>query len=51
MVFTTLSKSYYESEFTCLIGSSGYMEFGYFKGSFKEKININTNDAVLISTL
>jgi S-adenosylmethionine hydrolase len=51
MVFTALSKSYYESEFTCLIGSSGYLEFGYFKGSFKEKGNIAKNDSVLIHAL
>jgi S-adenosyl-L-methionine hydrolase (adenosine-forming) len=51
MVFTALSKSYYESEFTCLIGSSGYLEFGYFKGSFKEKGNIARNDAVLVHAL
>jgi S-adenosylmethionine hydrolase len=51
MVFTALSKSYYESQFTCLIGSSGYLEFGYFKGSFKDKCNVTKNDSVLISTL
>jgi hypothetical protein len=51
MVFTALSKSYYESEFTCLIGSSGYLEFGYFKGSFKDKCNVTKNDAVLINAL
>jgi S-adenosylmethionine hydrolase len=51
MTFTALSKSYYESEFTCLIGSSGYLEFGYFKGSFKDKCNITKNDSVLIHTL
>ena len=51
MIFTALSKSYYESEFTCLIGSSGYLEFGYFKGSFKDKCNVTKNDAVLINTL
>lgn len=51
MTFAALSKSYYESEFTCLVGSSGYLEFGYFKGSFKEKGNVTKNDSVLISTL
>ena len=51
MVFTALNKSYYESEFTCLIGSSGYLEFGYFKGSFKEKGNTAKNDSVLIHAL
>jgi hypothetical protein len=51
MVFTALNKSYYESEFTCLIGSSGYLEFGYFKGSFREKANVTKNDLVQISSL
>jgi S-adenosylmethionine hydrolase len=51
MTFTALSKSYYESEFTCLIGSSAYLEFGYFKGSFKEKGNVAKNDSVLINEL
>jgi S-adenosylmethionine hydrolase len=51
MTFAALSKSYYESEFTCLIGSSGYLEFGYFKGSFKEKGNVAKNDSVLIHAL
>jgi S-adenosylmethionine hydrolase len=51
ITFTALSKSYYESEFTCLIGSSGYLEFGYFKDSFREKANITRNDPVQIHTL
>jgi S-adenosylmethionine hydrolase len=51
MTFTALSKSYYESEFTCLIGSSGYLEFGYFKGNFKEKANVAKNDSVQIFVL
>jgi hypothetical protein len=51
MTFAALSKSYYESEFTCLIGSSGYLEFGCFKDSFKEKSNVTKNESVLISTL
>jgi len=51
MTFTALNKSYHESEFTCLIGSSGYLEFGYFKGSFREKAKVNRSDTVLISTL
>jgi hypothetical protein len=51
ITFTVLSKSYYESEFTCLIGSSGYLEFGYFKGSFKKKANVAKNDSVQISVL
>jgi hypothetical protein len=35
MEFHALSRSYYEQEVTCLIGSSGYLEFGVFKGSFQ----------------
>jgi S-adenosylmethionine hydrolase len=51
ITFKALSKSYYGSKFTCLIGSSGYLEFGYFKGSFKEKNNITKNSSVLIYAL
>jgi S-adenosyl-L-methionine hydrolase (adenosine-forming) len=51
IVFTALNKGYHESELTCLIGSSGYLEFGYFKGSFKEKSNSAKNDSVLIHAL
>lgn len=51
ITFSALNKSYYESEFTCLIGSSGYLEFGYFKGSLEDKCNITRNDSVLINTL
>jgi hypothetical protein len=48
MVFTAINKSYYESEFTCLIGSSGYLEFGYFKGSFTATKNIKKGDPVMV---
>jgi S-adenosylmethionine hydrolase len=51
MVFTSLSKSYSENEFTCLVGSSGYLEFGYFKGSFEEQTNVRKHDALIIRTL
>ncbi len=49
MVFETLNKSYYEADLTCLVGSSGYLEFGYFKGSFKEKTGVNRDSTILIS--
>jgi S-adenosyl-L-methionine hydrolase (adenosine-forming) len=51
MVFTALSKSYFENKFTCLIGSSGYLEFGYFKGSFEDQTNVRKDDVVLIYKL
>ena len=48
MTFTTINKSYYESEFTCFVGSSGYTEFGYFKGSFTAVKNIKKGDPVSV---
>lgn len=48
ITFTTINGSYYEDEFTCLIGSSGYFEFGYFKGSFAEMTKISKGEQVTI---
>jgi S-adenosylmethionine hydrolase len=49
MTFKALDRSYYENEFTCLVGSSGYLEFGYFKGSFREKTKIALGGPVQIT--
>lgn len=46
--FTAVSRSYYEDRFTCLVGSSGYMEFGVFKGSFREATGANKSDLVTV---
>jgi len=46
MDFASLHKSYYEQDFTCLVGSSGYLEFGYYKGSFREKTGISKCEKV-----
>lgn len=46
--FKNIKKSYFEDEFTCLIGSSGYLEFGYYKGSFKDKIGVWKGDEVIV---
>lgn len=46
MDFASLHKSYYEQDFTCLVGSSGYLEFGYYRGSFKEKTGIGKSETV-----
>jgi S-adenosyl-L-methionine hydrolase (adenosine-forming) len=46
MSFSTINHSYYEDEITCLIGSAGYLEFGCFKGSIKEKMNLRKGDPV-----
>lgn len=49
--FEGLSRSYYEADFTCLIGSSGYLEFGYFKGSFRDKTGAVKDDEVRVIPL
>lgn len=48
MSFTTIHKSYYESDYACLIGSSGYLEFGYYKGSFVHEKHTMKGDPVYI---
>lgn len=47
--FRRLSASYYESAYTCLIGSSGYLEFGLFRGSLAESKRIQKGDTVRIT--
>ena len=46
--FEGLSRSYHEADFTCLIGSSGYLEFGYFKGSFRDKTGAGKDTEVRV---
>jgi S-adenosylmethionine hydrolase len=48
MSFSNISASYYENDFTCLFGSSGYLEFGYFKGSFQDKVGATKDDEVKV---
>jgi S-adenosyl-L-methionine hydrolase (adenosine-forming) len=48
MSFGHISESYYEGDFTCLFGSSGYLEFGYFKGSFRDKTGARKEDEVRV---
>jgi S-adenosylmethionine hydrolase len=47
--FSGMHKSYYEGETTCLVGSSGYLEFGYFKGSLRDKMGLKKGDAVKVA--
>ncbi len=47
--FEELNASYYEGEYTCLIGSSGYLEFGLFKGNFAEKKRVRKGATVRVS--
>jgi S-adenosyl-L-methionine hydrolase (adenosine-forming) len=51
MVFHGLSQSYYEKDFTCLIGSSGYLEFGYFNGSFRERTGVSKGEEARVGRL
>jgi S-adenosylmethionine hydrolase len=46
--FTTIHKSYYEGDYTCLTGSSGYLEFGYYHDSFKERTGIGKGEHVTV---
>jgi hypothetical protein len=49
--FQTIHRSYYENETTCLIGSAGYLEFGYFKGNLKERLDLRKGDQVIVRVL
>ncbi len=47
--FTSLSRSYFEGDMTCLTGSSGYIEFGIFRGNFRTMTGARTRDPVTIT--
>jgi S-adenosylmethionine hydrolase len=51
MSFSTIHKSYYEGEVVSLTGSSGYLEFGLFMGSLREKMGLKKGDPVTITIL
>ena len=46
--FQSFNRSYYEDEVTCLIGSAGYLEFGYFRGSLREKMGLKKGDQAAV---
>lgn len=48
-IFRSLNNSYFESEYTCLVGSSGYLEFGMFKGNFSAREGIRKGTPVLVT--
>jgi hypothetical protein len=49
--FDALNTSYYDDRYTCLVGSSGYLEFGLFLGNLAKEESIDKGDAVRISRL
>jgi S-adenosyl-L-methionine hydrolase (adenosine-forming) len=46
--FVGISRSYYEAPVTCLFDSSGYLEFGAFKGSFQAEFSLEKDELVLV---
>jgi S-adenosyl-L-methionine hydrolase (adenosine-forming) len=51
MTFSSINQSYYEQNFTCLINSSGYIEFGCYMGSFAKETGIKKKDTVRVQLL
>jgi S-adenosylmethionine hydrolase len=48
LAFQSLNHSYYESRHTCLVGSSGYLEFGLFMGSLAQYPGIRKDESVRV---
>lgn len=44
----SINKGYFEQDFTCVEGSSGYLEFGYFRGSIREVKGVKKGDPVTV---
>jgi S-adenosyl-L-methionine hydrolase (adenosine-forming) len=49
MAFETLSRSYFEDPYTCIVGSSGYLEFGLFRGNLAEEKHIKKGDGIFVT--
>ena len=49
MPFSKIQKSYYEGQVVPLIGSSGYLEFGYFKGNLRQRLGLRKGDQISIT--
>jgi S-adenosylmethionine hydrolase len=48
LVLRSLSRSYHESRHTCLVGSSGYLEFGLFMGDLAQDLGIQKGEKVRV---
>ena len=51
MRFETLSRSYFEDPYTCVVGSSGNLEFGLFNGNLAQDKSIKKGDKVTVTRL
>lgn len=49
--FGSISRSYFEGPVVCLIGSSGYMEFGYYRDSFRDRSGIKKGEKVIVKVV
>jgi S-adenosylmethionine hydrolase len=49
LTFDTLSVSYFEGDYTCVAGSSGFLEFALFRGSLIGDKGVGKGDAVTIT--
>ena len=49
--FSSINRSYYEKDFTCVVGSSGYLEFGFYNGSFEAEKGVKKGDLVTVELL
>ena len=49
MRFDALARSYFEGQYTCVVGSSGYLEFGLFRGNLSHEKDIRKGDRVSIT--
>jgi len=49
--FDSLCSSYFEGVMVCLVGSSGYLEFGYYKDSFRERTGVKKGEKVTVRTI
>ncbi len=48
LTFHGLSRSYYEGDYTCVAGSSGYLEFGLFRGNLGESKGVRKGERVTV---
>lgn len=49
MRFETLYRSYFEDPYTCVVGSSGNLEFGLFGGNLAQEKGIKKGDAITVT--
>jgi hypothetical protein len=48
LAFQSLSRSYYEGRYTCLVGSSGYLEFGLFLGNLAQDLGLRKGEKAYV---